>query len=90
MAERYAGIDWASAEHHVLVADEAGAEVLGARYAHDERGLSALCRMLVRMEVVLVAVERPDGLLVAKQACCVGEPSRSLRSGASRVAAVSG
>ena len=35
-------------------------------YAHDENGLSALCRMLVRLEVVLVAIERPDGLLVER------------------------
>jgi transposase len=66
MAVRYAGIDWASETHDVLVADEAGTEVLAATYAHDENGLSALCRMLVRLEVVLVAIERPDGLLVER------------------------
>jgi len=66
MACRYAGIDWASEEHEVLVADEAGAEVLSATYGHDEKGVSALCRMLVRMEVGLVAIERPDGLLVER------------------------
>ena len=66
MASRYAGIDWASEAHDVLVADEDGGEVLAARYAHDEKGLTGLCRMLVRMEVVLVAVERPDGLLVER------------------------
>jgi Transposase len=66
MAERYAGIDWASEAHDVLVADETGTEVLAATYAHDENGLSALCRVLVRFEVVLVAVERPDGLLVER------------------------
>ena len=51
MACRYAGIDWASEKHDVLVADEAGAEVLAATFAHDEKGLSALCRTLVRLEV---------------------------------------
>jgi transposase len=66
MAVRYAGIDWASEKHDVLVADETGTEVLAATYAHDESGLSALCRVLVRLEVVLVAVERPDGLLVER------------------------
>ena len=66
MACRYAGIDWASQAHDVLVADEAGVELLSARYAHDERGLTALCRALVRLEVALVAVERPDGLLVER------------------------
>jgi transposase len=64
MACRYAGIDWASDKHDVLVADEAGVELLAATYAHDEKGLAALCRALVRLEVGLVAIERPDGLLV--------------------------
>jgi len=66
MANRYAGIDWASEKHDVLVADETGSEVLAGTYAHDENGLSALCRTLVRLEVVLVAIERPDGLLVER------------------------
>jgi transposase len=50
----------------VLVADESGTEVLAATYAHDESGLSALGGVLVRLEVVLVAIERPDGLLVER------------------------
>jgi transposase len=66
MACRYAGIDWASETHDVLVADETGVELLSATYAHDEKGVTALCRMLVRMEVGLVAIERPDGLLVER------------------------
>jgi transposase len=66
MAERYAGIDWAADKHDVLVADERGTEVLAATYAHDENGLTGLCRVLVRLEVVLVAIERPDGLLVER------------------------
>src|ERR1700741_5185230 len=66
MACRYAGIDWASQTHEVLVAEETGEELLSATYAHDEKGLTALCRMLVRMDVVLVAIERPDGLLVER------------------------
>src|SRR5207302_10984177 len=66
MACRYAGSDWASEAHDVLVVDEAGDELLAARYAHDEKGLTALCRMLVRLDVRLVAVERPDGLLVER------------------------
>ena len=66
MACRYAGIDWASEKHDVLVADENGSEVLAGTFTHDERGLTSLCRMLVRLEVALVAVERPDGLLVER------------------------
>lgn len=53
-------------KHDVLVADESGTEVLAGTYAHDESGLSALCRVLVRLEVVLVTIERPDGLLVER------------------------
>src|SRR5438445_6604292 len=62
----YAGIDWASEAHEVLVADEAGVEVLGATFAHDEKSLARLCRTLVRLDVGLVAIERPDGLLVER------------------------
>ena len=62
----YAGVDWASEKHDVLVADAAGEKLLAATFAHDEKGLRALCRQLVRLEVQLVAVERPDGLLVER------------------------
>src|ERR1019366_5854963 len=40
--------------------------LLAATFVHDEAGLSALCRTLVRMEVGLVAIERPDGVLVER------------------------
>jgi transposase len=66
MADRYAGIDWASDKHDVVVADEAGVVVLSATFAHDEKGLAALSRTLVRMGVGLVGIERPDGLLVER------------------------
>jgi len=33
---------------------------------HDENGVRGLCRMLVRLKVELVAIERPDGLLVER------------------------
>ncbi len=66
MACRYAGIDWAGEKHDVLVADEAGSEVLAATFAHDENGLTALCCTLVRSDVVLVAIERPEGVLVER------------------------
>ncbi len=62
----YAGIDWAAEKHDVLVADETGEELLAATFAHDEKGLRALCRALVRLKVALVAIERPDGLLVER------------------------
>jgi transposase len=62
----YAGVDWASEKHDVLVADAAGEELLAATFAHDEPGLRSLCRQLVRLKVKLVAIERPDGLLVER------------------------
>ena len=40
--------------------------VEGRRYRHDERGLRALCARLVRPGVRLVAIERPDGLLIER------------------------
>ncbi len=62
----YAGVDWASEKHDVLVADAAGERLLSATFAHDEQGVRSLCRALVRLEVQLVAIERPDGLLVER------------------------
>jgi transposase len=62
--ESYAGVDWAAQKHDALVADAAGVRLLSATFAHDEKGLRSLCRQLVRLNVALVAVERPDGLLV--------------------------
>ena len=62
----YAGVDWASEQHDVLVADAAGERLLSATFAYDEPGLRSLCRALVRLEVELVAIERPDGLLVER------------------------
>jgi hypothetical protein len=51
MAYRYAGIDWGSEKHDVLVADQDGEELLAGTFVHDERGLTSLCRALVRLEV---------------------------------------
>jgi transposase len=59
-----AGIDWASEKHDVLVEDAAGEELLAATFSHDEDGVSALCAALVCFDVEVVAIERPDGLLV--------------------------
>jgi hypothetical protein len=58
-----AGVDWASEKHDVLIEDPAGHELLGATFAHDEDGVSALCAALECFEVV-GGIERPDGLLV--------------------------
>jgi len=64
--DNYAGVDWASAKHDVVVQDESGEELLAASFAHDEDGVRSLCRTLVRLNVGLVAIERPDGLLVER------------------------
>jgi transposase len=63
---RFAGVDWASEEHAVCVVDERGRIVEGRRYRHNEAGLRALCSRLVRLGVALVALERPDGLLIER------------------------
>ena len=43
-----------------------GRIVEGRRYRHDERGIRALCARLVELGVALVAIERPDGLLIER------------------------
>jgi transposase len=64
--DRFAGVDWASEEHAVCVNDAEGRIVEGRRYRHDERGIRALCARLIELGVVLVAIERPDGLLTER------------------------
>ena len=64
--ERFAGVDWASEEHAVCVVDDSGRIVEGRRYRHNEPGIRALCSRLVRLGVALVALERPDGLLIER------------------------
>jgi hypothetical protein len=59
-----AGVDWASEKHDLLIENQAGEELLGAVFAHSETGIAALCAALMRHDVELVAIERPDGLLV--------------------------
>ncbi|HEV2753090.1 MAG TPA: IS110 family transposase [Solirubrobacteraceae bacterium] len=66
MEERFAGVDWASEEHAVCVVDGDGRIVEGRRFAHDERGLRALCARLLELDAGLVAIERPDGLLIER------------------------
>src|SRR5213080_2027085 len=66
MESSVAGVDWASEKHDVVVQNAAGEELLAASFAHDEAGLRSLCRALVRHSVELVAIERPDGVLVER------------------------
>jgi transposase len=62
----FAGVDWASEEHACCVLDVDGRIVDGRRYRHDEHGIRALCSRLVELGALLVAVERPDGLLIER------------------------
>jgi hypothetical protein len=62
-----AGIDWAKDEHALCVIEEAsGRKIFEGRFAHQEGGLTKLCRTLVEMGVERVAIERPEGILVER------------------------
>jgi len=61
-----AGIDWASEEHALCVVDQEGRMLEGRRVSHTEAGLRMLCQRLLELETELVAVERPDGLLIER------------------------
>ena len=61
-----AGIDWASEKHDILIEDLAGEELLAGTFAHDEDGIRSLCGALACFEVEIVAIERPDGVLVER------------------------
>jgi transposase len=61
-----AGVDWASEKHDVLIADAAGKELFAGTFAHDEPGITSLCAALIKRDVEVVAIERPDGLLVER------------------------
>lgn len=64
---RFAGIDWASAEHAVCVIDERAKVLYRAMVAHTREGLADLIRALRRLGTpadLPVAIERPTGLLV--------------------------
>lgn len=60
------GIDWASEHHDVCIATDAGEIVAERRFTHDEAGIGALVGLLVDQRVELVAIERPEGLLVGR------------------------
>jgi hypothetical protein len=64
MAYRYDWIDCAAQARRARCRPERCATVDSG--AHDETRLTALCGALVELEVCLVAIERPDGLLVER------------------------
>ena len=61
------GIDWAAEFHDVrIAATDTGALLAELRFAHSEVGISGLLELLMEHHVELVAIERPDGLLVGR------------------------
>jgi transposase len=65
----FASADWAIKKHACCVVDEAGRMIEGRRYRHDEHGIGSVCRRLVDLRE-LVAVERPDRLLIERLLGC--------------------
>jgi transposase len=65
----YVGVDWAEAEHAACLVDGGGTVVRRLTIPHTAAGLRRLRAAIVAAEpepaAVLVAIERPDGLLVA-------------------------
>lgn len=62
-----AGIDWGSANHAACVVDAAGKVILQLEVEHTAKGLSRLVEEFTRVttsEMLPVAIERPNGLLV--------------------------
>lgn len=60
----FVGLDWASRTHAVCVLDEHGKVTLRFDITHDEAGLAMLLERLSRIEDPVVAIERPEGVLV--------------------------
>jgi len=60
------GLDWASEWHDICIADQDGRLLIERRFTHDEAGLGALIDLLLERRVALVAIERPEGLLVGR------------------------
>ncbi len=64
MQERTAGIDLASEEHRLVVVDADGRDREERRVVHSEEGIATLVRRLVALNVVRVAIEQPNGVVV--------------------------
>ena len=65
----FVGVDWASDHHDVYVTNERSEKLGAFRIAHSVEGFDLLVKRLQALgaerSVVRVAIERPDGLLVA-------------------------
>lgn len=64
MQEYTAGIDLASEEHRLVVVAEDGQRLAERQFAHSEDDICALVRLLLKLDVARVALERPNGLVV--------------------------
>ncbi|MCB1028768.1 MAG: IS110 family transposase, partial [Microthrixaceae bacterium] len=62
---KFGGVDWATDEHVVCVVDDDGRVCDEFEVEHAEAGLRQLCRRLLDNGVERVAIERPDGPVVA-------------------------
>lgn len=60
----FAGIDWASQSHAVCVLNAAGGVELRLDIPHDKEGIERLIRQLRSFAGILIAIERPSGVLV--------------------------
>jgi transposase len=60
----FAGIDWASQSHTVCALDAAGAVELRLDLPHNKEGIERLIRQLKSFAGIVIAIERPSGLLV--------------------------
>jgi transposase len=60
------GIDWALEFHDVRICDHGGVTLAERRINHSEAGIGELLDLLREHEVDVVAIERPDGLLVGR------------------------
>jgi len=60
----FAGIDWASQSHTVCVLDAAGRVELRLDLPHNKEGIERLIRQLKSFPGIVIAIERPSGLLV--------------------------
>lgn len=60
----FAGIDWASKAHALCVLDAAGRIQLRLDVAHNKEGIERLICQLKSFAGIVIAIERPSGLLV--------------------------
>jgi transposase len=59
-----AGVDWAAEHNDLRISGASGEQILERRLAGDEVGIARLVALCVEHNVEVVAIERPEGLLV--------------------------